>query len=551
VPFSHAVPTYVEGVEQILGGECAIVANGSFRKWRYWSVEDSFARAVNEPRNPQDYVDEYQALLDDSVRKHLMSDVPIGAFLSGGLDSSLVVAAAARYRADIHCFSVLEESTFRSGDAVAARQLADALAVPFHQVHFDHERLADQVDFDLSTLEYFVWLLDSPRFALEWLLKHELHRYAKTVVPDLKVILLGQGADEFAGGYSHEYRQRMGEGDGWSRYAGALADISRAHFLERRQVPEPLRALLARQYIQRLSPDGFQAEARRRLVTLQTYNLWHEDRTAAANGTEARVPFLDHRLVELLASVPEAHHAELFWDKTILRRAAARWLPDALRHRPKVGFFRSRDLTSIEELSRRLVRRCFPGFLERYGSVDAIFDRESLADLFTDVDLPGQAGRTAVHVLFGAMSIAIFDRLCRDLGREVTRDRVANVRLPASPLSEVDAAFLHGWVRLDDDDRVQLDTETTVALAPHVSVFSALADDDDICLARDGTIEQEMTVPEESAWIRPVLKALVATSSPVPAGELARLAGVPIAELDWLLQFLADAEWVILRPANN
>ena len=60
-------------------------------------------------------------------------------------------------------------------------------------------RLPAQLGFSLETLEYFVWMMDSPRFRQEWFLKHELHRYAKTVEPGLKVMLLGQGADEFLG----------------------------------------------------------------------------------------------------------------------------------------------------------------------------------------------------------------------------------------------------------------------------------------------------------------------------------------------------------------
>ena len=58
------------------------------------------------------------------------------------------------------------------------------------------------MDFKLKDFEYFLWMMDSPRFDVEWLFKHELHRYAKTHVPDIKVMLLGQGSRRIAGGYS-------------------------------------------------------------------------------------------------------------------------------------------------------------------------------------------------------------------------------------------------------------------------------------------------------------------------------------------------------------
>ena len=85
----------------------------------------------------------------------------------------------------------------------AAQEIASHLHAPFYSVLFDQASLADHLQLGLEDLEYFIWLMDYPLFTLEFLFKHELHRFAKTVVPDLKVMLIGQGADEFAGGYSN------------------------------------------------------------------------------------------------------------------------------------------------------------------------------------------------------------------------------------------------------------------------------------------------------------------------------------------------------------
>src|SRR5262249_43076165 len=98
---------------------------------------------------------------------------------------------------------------------------------------------------------------------------------------------------------------------------------------------------------------GYQDMYRR---MLQMYQLWHEDRTAAANGIEARVPFLDHRLVELTYSVPRELHRELFWDKAILRETLRGSLEERFRSRPKTPFFVGEDLRYTRRLLYNLLR---------------------------------------------------------------------------------------------------------------------------------------------------------------------------------------------------
>ena len=88
---------------------------------------------------------------------------------------------------------------------------------------------------------------------------------------------------------------------------------------------------------------------------LQMWVLWHEDRTSAANGIEARVPFLDHRLVELTYAVPPHLHEELFWDKTILREAMKNELAERFCHRPKTPFFQGEDLKYTRRLLYNLL----------------------------------------------------------------------------------------------------------------------------------------------------------------------------------------------------
>src|SRR5262249_43232375 len=126
----------------------------------------------------------------------------------------------------------------------------------------------------------------------------------------------------------------------------------------RTRVPRSLASAIVRPS----DADIFQAEMRVRLWTLQWFNLWHEDRTAAVEGIESRVPFLDHRLVELLASVPHHLHENLFADKRIVREMAKTWLPSSLAARAKVAFYIDEDMRPVDDLLRRIVRRIIDEF---------------------------------------------------------------------------------------------------------------------------------------------------------------------------------------------
>ena len=367
------LPSHVRGVHQLPGGQYAVFDEGRFQTSRYWAIDQAFGTA--DPRTTAaDVVEQYAVLFCDSARRHLMSDVPVGAMLSGGLDSSMVVAAAAQTTRELHCFHVLEQAVFRSGDSSAARTVTERLGLPLHQVLFPHETLAADLDFDLEAFEYFVWLLDSPRFSLEWFFKHELHRFAKGTIPDLKVMLLGQGADEFAGGYSHAYVNSAGS---WPAYLETLAAEERDERLRQSGLDSRLLPLV--NDVPRTDADApprgaFHREMIRRVERLQRHNLWHEDRTAAGQGVESRVPFLDHRLHRTARVGSRAAARGAVLGQTALARLRMPAAPPEIVNRRKVGFFAVRNMTSIDAIGRDVIDRVFPSFREKYlETADTIF----------------------------------------------------------------------------------------------------------------------------------------------------------------------------------
>jgi asparagine synthase (glutamine-hydrolysing) len=248
------------------------------------------------------------------------------------------------------------------------------------------------------------------------MLKLELHRYAKTRMPELKVMLLGQGADEFAGGYS----QSMGnENQSWPAYTRRLAGI---HAQMRRTdagIPVYMHPALAPGY----PPDretGNLAEYHRhmlmRVSMLQRYNLWHEDRTSACQGVEARVPFLDHRLVELLASVPSALHESLFFDKRIVRAQLAGALPSYPPNKLKVKFYSTGKGQSINGMRIGMIRRTFAEFRSKYlDQPGAIFSAESLDACYQQIVGGTGVAEEDLTAFFDCMAITVFDHLCKSI----------------------------------------------------------------------------------------------------------------------------------------
>lgn len=321
--------------------------DGGSRLATYWRLP---SREPAAPARPASfYVDRYRDLLESSVSLRLMSDVPYGVFLSGGIDSAVVTALAAR-AGPVPTFTVLSRSTIGSGDAEAGREVALGLGLPNHQVLFDEANIGVTPD----DWRRILWACEMFPVGPEQLFKFHLHEFAKQRYPALKVILLGQGSDEFNGGY---IASSLGARPAWAPHAWselgerlqaiATQRSARLAGLTDTDCDLMLSGVLDQSCVRRaVEPENAH-------VTWDLYaghwrqnldvHLWHEDRTAAAHGIEGRVPFLDYRILELLAAIPAEHHAELFVDKAILRRAAADLVPARIAQRRKGHFFYGRQ----------------------------------------------------------------------------------------------------------------------------------------------------------------------------------------------------------------
>ncbi len=344
---------------------------------QYWDLDIS---PPEYPLSEADYVAQFRDLFTEAVRIHLRSDVPLGVFLSGGLDSSSIAAEMAALRKDpIQTFSVgYAEDQY--SELPYARQVAEHIRAEHNEVILGPE------DF-FASLPQVIWQEDEP---VVWPSSIALFHVSHLAKEKVKVVLTGEGADEVLAGYL-KYRVTL-----WNLRNGPSY---------RKFVPQPIRQLARNALDSGLAPDWVRRKLRHsflyypdtfekiyfdnfysvfpqdqqpQLLSRQLMDELHEvdayansmrffpargsngnllnrllyldiktylvellmkqDQMSMAASIESRVPFLDHKLVEFAAGTPARHKIRSFSGKYLLRRAMANRLPAKVLQRNKKGF---------------------------------------------------------------------------------------------------------------------------------------------------------------------------------------------------------------------
>ena len=307
-----------------------------------------------------DALEQLDALLAESVRLHLVSDVPLGAFLSGGVDSSAVVAHMSRLGVDIKTFSVGYDSP--ESELEFARVTAD-------HFHTDHYELRMSATHFRDLLPGIVWSMDEPLGDDSTIPLHALSRFARQKVT---VVLSGEGSDEIFAGYPIYRRQLLFEALNHAPGTGVAAGIlkrlapegklrkyvsnlgspleSRYQGVSRifsddqiaQIMPEPVREVsesVANCYDRWRSLQPLARMSRVDLATWLPDNLLLKgDRMSMANSLELRVPFLDHKLVEFGLRLPQNLRLRGRTTKYPLRKSMEPVLPSRIANRTKIGF---------------------------------------------------------------------------------------------------------------------------------------------------------------------------------------------------------------------
>jgi asparagine synthase (glutamine-hydrolysing) len=369
----------IEGVQKLPPGSWRTFhVDGSTTAGTYWSASETASRAAHAKHRP-----DLASVLEESVAAHLVADVPVASFLSGGLDSSIVTALACRHAPDIEAYSIAFSKADNRieampDDAKYARQMADHLGIRLHEIQIS----PDIVD----ELPRMVDTLDEPIGDPAALNTELMCRAARDA--GVKVLLSGMGADELFGGYRKHLacllaghyqrvprtlRERVfgpavhhlpvmvrGRGIRLTRWAQRFltfaeleeeAAFRRSYTLFDRQalgslldpalgpaVDEVLDAH-ARVYADTDLDDHVNrmclADSRMFMTGL---NLTYTDRASMAASCEVRVPFVDPVVFEAAFALPGSEKIRGRTQKLALKDVARTWLPDAVIDRPKASF---------------------------------------------------------------------------------------------------------------------------------------------------------------------------------------------------------------------
>jgi asparagine synthase (glutamine-hydrolysing) len=312
--------TLFKGIEKALPAQMFVFDIGTNRleKSTYWQPASGGETSVDDVR----------AALEKSVKEHMLSDVPIGVQLSGGLDSSMVSVLVRREMPndDLHSYAVgLADPAWN--EFPYSREVARILPTKHHEMLFTEEEFCTALP--VATYHYDEPINHSHSVPM-MLLAAEAKKH-------VTVLMSGEGADEIFGGYTR-YRKLL---------AVSLSDTSLLNsnaFVSE----ETIRAVAPRLNISiehrkdlieesRDKPDHIRL-AEYDLATYLTPLLLRQDKMGMRSGLENRVPFLDHELVELALRLPQNERIRNGETKVALKRIASDMLPEHIVHRNKVGF---------------------------------------------------------------------------------------------------------------------------------------------------------------------------------------------------------------------
>jgi asparagine synthase (glutamine-hydrolysing) len=362
--------TIFKSVSKLRPGHFLVLEDGKVKVSQYWDVA---YKPDPDCKTEDDYVDKLHGLMQASVRRRLISDVPLGAFLSGGIDSSVVVGLMAGISTSaVKTFTIgFKEEKY--SETAAARTVSDLFKTEHHEFTVEPDAV--------SLMPDLVWHFDEPFADSSAVPTYYVSKMARSQVT---VVLSGDGGDELFAGYNH-YRQM----DGMQRYKNipmflrqaasgvarglpmgangkfflqALSEIERRERYDLIDIYPPVKGDLMsadfRATLKGLAPaesslrywtdaPGGPSISRMQYLDTKVYLpediLTKVDRMSMANSLETRAPLLDYNVVEFAASIPPDLQRKDGRGKYILRKMAARFLPPAILDKKKQGFAIPRD----------------------------------------------------------------------------------------------------------------------------------------------------------------------------------------------------------------
>jgi len=402
--------TLFRDIQKLPPAHRMIVENSGIKVERFWDKKPQIRSQWSEPA----LIEEYQELVEDAVRLQMRSDVPVGLFLSSGIDSGTLLAIMSKLTGQaVRTFTIGFEDGERTNETDAARQLAKMFAS-------DHSEMVLGAQDYAKYYERYLWDIEEPVgnetaaafYFVSWITSRKV-----------KVALTGQGADEPWAGYDRHWGMKISQA--YSRLPQFLTKGVLSKFGERFVKNEKRKRALstlyerdsltrmisiysfyspgmkcrlfqpwvkervstngieAKQALQQLFSDVQDQDALTQILYMDTRTnlpddlLMVGDKTSMANSLEARVPFLDYRLVEFIETLPPNLKIKGRQAKYLHKKAVEKWLPKEIVHRKKKGFANPIDRW-LRTSMRSFIGDCL---LSESAAVNRYFSRDFIREL--------------------------------------------------------------------------------------------------------------------------------------------------------------------------
>lgn len=365
--------TMFKDIYSVPAGNILIFNNNQKHMYTYWDI--GLENASKDPLSFEEYKEEISSMLQESTRMRMISDVPLGSLLSGGLDSSLISALASGYSKErLKTFSMEysknAQLSKQNSDLEYSRMLADILKT-------DHKEFIFQPEDYYGILEKVTWHVEKPielTTPSVYLLYGKLKRY-------VTVVLSGEGADELFGGYFFFLNGCSGNTlteFPWAPYFKDVCMLLDPGVEKETRFREKISSVLHDSMSKFESNDYLNRVLYLFLKYYLLEMLERQDKTSMAWGVEARVPFLDYRLVDYVSSIPYKFKVKGDIEKFILKEVSKAFLPIEIVQRKKKPFPFPIDPKSIQTQKNTANELIQSG----NSKISQYFDKKTTNDFF-------------------------------------------------------------------------------------------------------------------------------------------------------------------------
>ena len=429
--------TLFDGVFQVPPGHYVLATDKHFQVNQYWDFNYPVGECVPRERSDADYAEELRYVFEEAVRLRLRADVPVGCYLSGGLDSCSVLGLAARHHPEpVRAFTLTFDHA-EYDEEKEAREMAAKAGAEFYPIPIRQDDLADNFADAILQSETFC-------FNAHGVAKYLLSRAVRDA--GYKVVMTGEGSDEIFGGYAHFRRDMVlynRDGQNPDEVKAILEDLERANPVSRglllphgtarplenvrrvlgfvpswietfsasaAKLEDLLAADFVENYGQRNSYQGLlsdldvRGQLEGRDAVHQSLYLWSKtmlpnyilvmlgDRMEMAHSVEGRVPFLDHHVVEVIRSQPVSQKIRGMTEKYVLRESVRDVITDTVYRRQKHPFLSPPATLNPKQKLNTLVNDTLRGPMLR--SIP-FFDQKKVIGLLDGLSTMDEASRVA------------------------------------------------------------------------------------------------------------------------------------------------------------